>query len=45
MSAYNEHGYACHRHPQEVIKDGRTDFNVMRPHMSVDGLTPVEFPT
>ena len=33
----NEH------HAREIIEDWRIDYNLNRPHMTLDGLTPAEY--
>ena len=41
----NEHLFASYRHAREIIEEWRTDYNLNRPHTSLDGLTPHEFAT
>ena len=41
----NEHLFTSYRHAREIIEDWRTDYNLNRPHTSLDGLTPHEFAT
>lgn len=41
----NEHLFTSYRHAREIIEEWRTDYNVNRPHTSLDGLTPHEFAT
>jgi putative transposase len=41
----NEHLFISYRHARELIEDWRTDYNLKRPHTSLDGLTPHEFAT
>jgi putative transposase len=39
----NEHLFRSYRHAREIIEDWRIDYNLHRPHTSLDGLTPNEF--
>lgn len=39
----NEHLFRSYRHAQEIIEEWRNDYNLNRPHTSLDGLTPDEF--
>lgn len=41
----NEHLFTSYRHAREIIEDWRDDYNLNRPHTSLDGLTPNEFAT
>jgi putative transposase len=41
----NEHLFQSYRHAREIIEEWRTDYNLNRPHTSLDGLTPHEFAT
>ncbi|NIP14548.1 MAG: transposase [Pseudomonadales bacterium] len=41
----NEHMFTSHRHAREIIEDWRLDYNLRRPHTSLEGLTPTEFAT
>ena len=41
----NEHLFTSYSHAREIIEDWRTDYNLNRPHTSLDGLTPHEFAT
>lgn len=41
----NEHLFASYRHAREIIEEWRIDYNLSRPHTSLDGLTPHEFAT
>lgn len=41
----NEHLFTSYRHAREIIEHWRTDYNVNRPHTSLEGLTPHEFAT
>jgi putative transposase len=41
----NEHLFRSYRHAREIIADWRIDYNLHRPHTSLDGLTPNEFAT
>jgi putative transposase len=41
----NEHLLTSYRHAREIIEDWRIDYNLNRPHTSLDGLTPNEFAT
>ena len=41
----NEHLFRSYRHAREIIEDWRIDYNLNRPHTSLDGLTPNEFAT
>lgn len=38
----NEHLFTSYRHAREIIEDWRNDYNLNRPHTSLDGLTPYE---
>ena len=39
----NERLFTSYRHAREAIKEWRINYNVNRPHTSLDGLTPNEF--
>lgn len=39
----NEHLFRSFRHAREIIEEWRIDYNLHRPHTSLDGLTPNEF--
>ncbi len=39
----NEHLFISYRHAREIIEDWRDDYNLNRPHTSLDGLTSNEF--
>jgi len=39
----NEHLFTSYRHAREIIDNWRYDYNLNRPHSSLDGLTPSEF--
>ena len=41
----NEHLFRSYRHARDIIEDWRRDYNLNRPHTSLDGLTPIEFAT
>jgi len=41
----NEHLFRSFRHAREIIEEWRIDYNLHRPHTSLDGLTPNEFAT
>lgn len=41
----NEHLFRSYRHAREIIEEWRIDYNLHRPHTSLDGLTPNEFAT
>lgn len=41
----NEHLFISYRHAREIIDDWRNDYNLNRPHTSLDRLTPYEFAT
>lgn len=41
----NEHLFTSYSHAREIIEDWRIDYNMNRPHTSLDGLTPHEFAT
>lgn len=41
----NEHLFHNYRHAREIIEEWRIDYNLNRPHTSLDGLTPNEFAT
>lgn len=41
----NEHLFASYRHAREIIENWRLDYNLNRPHTSLDGLTPHQFAT
>jgi putative transposase len=41
----NEHLFRSYRHARATIEDWRVDYNVNRPHTSLDGLTPLEYAT
>ena len=41
----NEHMFKSYRHARETIEAWRIDYNLRRPHTSLDGLTPTEFAT
>ena len=39
----NERLFTSYRHARDSIEEWRIDYNVNRPHTSLDGLTPNEF--
>lgn len=39
----NEHLFASLPEARRIIEAWRTDYNTLRPHTSLDGLTPTEF--
>ncbi|RWI50110.1 MAG: transposase, partial [Mesorhizobium sp.] len=41
----NERLFTSYRHARNSIEEWRIDYNVNRPHTSLDGLTPNEFAT
>jgi putative transposase len=41
----NEHLFTSYSHAREIIEDWRMDYNLNRPHTSLNGLTPYEFAT
>ena len=41
----NEHLFASYRSACDIIECWRVDYNLNRPHTSLDGLTPHEFAT
>lgn len=41
----NEHLFTSYRHAQDLINTWRNDYNLTRPHSSLNGLTPHEFLT
>ncbi|MGX1501284.1 transposase InsO family protein [Labrenzia sp. MBR-25] len=41
----NEHLFRSYRHARNIIETWRTDYNLNRPHTSLDGLTQYEFAT
>lgn len=41
----NEHLFRSFRHAREIIEEWRIDYNLNRPHTSLNGLTPNEFAT
>ena len=41
----NEHLFVSYRHARGIIEDWRIDYNLTRPHTSLQGLTPHEFAT
>lgn len=41
----NERLFTGYRHVRNSIEDRRIDYNVDRPHTSLDGLTPLEYAT
>jgi len=41
----NEHLFTNYRHARQIIEEWRSDYNLNRPHTSLDGLTPYEFAT
>ena len=41
----NERLFTSYRHAGNSIEDWRIDYNVNRPHTSLDGLTPLEYAT
>jgi putative transposase len=41
----NEHLFHSFRHAREIIEEWCIDYNLRRPHTSLDGLTPNEFAT
>ncbi len=36
---------SSYRHARDIIESWRIDYNLIRPHTSLDGLTPYEFAT
>jgi transposase InsO family protein len=40
-----EHLFTNYRHVRQIIEKWRSDYNLNRPHTSLDGLTPYEFAT
>jgi len=45
IAALNEHMFTNYRDAREIIEGWRHDYNLKRPHTSLDGLTPTEFAT
>ena len=41
----NERLFTSYRHARDNIEEWRSDYNVNRPHTSLDGLTPLEYAT
>lgn len=41
----NEHLFRSYLHARKIIEEWRIDYNLNRPHTSLDGLTPNEFAT
>lgn len=41
----NEHMFTSYHHAREIIDGSRHDYNLRRPHTSLEGLTPKEFAT
>jgi len=41
----DEHLFRSFTHAREIIENWRCDYNLKRPHTSLDGLTPKEFAT
>ena len=41
----NEHLFASLPEARKIIEEWRTDYNTLRPHTSLNGLTPTEFAT
>ncbi|MER8589886.1 transposase, partial [Mesorhizobium sp. M1338] len=41
----NERLFTSYRHARNSIEEWRIDYNVNRPHTSLDGLTPLEYAT
>lgn len=41
----NEHLFHSYRHAREIIEAWRIDYNLLRPHTSLGGLTPYQFAT
>ena len=41
----NERLFTSYRHARDNIEEWRIDYNVNRPHTSLDGLTPLEYAT
>ena len=41
----NEHMFTSYRHARGIIEAWRIDYNLRRPHTSLNGLTPLEFAT
>lgn len=41
----NEHLFNSYRHARKIIEEWRIDYNLNRPHTSLNGLTPHEFAT
>jgi len=42
---HNEPLFQSFRHAREIIETWRIDYNLHRPHTSLEGLTPNEFAT
>ncbi|MBO6891522.1 MAG: transposase [Roseibium sp.] len=40
-----EHLFRSFRHARDIIKDWRNDYNLNRPHTSLNRITPYEFAT
>lgn len=41
----NEHLFRSYKHARDIIEEWRIDYNLHRPHTSLNGLTPNEFAT
>ena len=41
----NEHLFKSYRHARETVEAWRIDYNLRRPHTSLNGLTPSAFET
>lgn len=41
----NEHLLRSYQHARDIVENWRIDYNLNRPHTSLDGLTPYEFAT
>ncbi|ESX84272.1 integrase [Mesorhizobium sp. LNJC405B00] len=41
----NERLFISYRHARNSIEEWRIDYNINRPHTSLDGLTPLEYAT
>ncbi len=39
----NEHLFCSYRNTRQIIDDWKIDYNLKRPHTSLEGLTPDEF--
>lgn len=41
----NEHLFNSYTQAREIINEWRNDYNITRPHSSLEGLTPIQFAT